>query len=124
MLDRHITRQDQIITKYEKLDINNQQLDSNNQRIDFLATKNEKLYEDQHRDDKQTIGQLQDDLSSCRSNQKWIFGAGGLIGGVVGYKIRGAGTLQNPFQPSVNFMTMPRSQTEENLQKALKKFNQ
>jgi hypothetical protein len=73
-------------------------IDANSQRIDTLGQESKLIYEAQHRDDKSTIGKLEDKLDSCRNSQKWIFGGGALIGGFVGYKVRGAGVLQNPFQ--------------------------
>lgn len=133
--DRHIAKQDQILAKYEKLDTNNQKLDSNSQKIDTIGQDSARIYEIQHNDDKNTIAKLNEDLNSCRSNQKYVFLAGAVTGGVITWQIKGGG---NPFQQFtqsgvtqaqrdyVNFTVMPQTRTEGNLRRALKtlKVNQ
>lgn len=105
-------------------------VDTNAQRIDTLGQDSKTLYEAQHRDDKDTVGDLQQSLDSCRSNQKWIAGVSAVVGGLVGYKIRGAGIVQSPFTfiaPSgqqlkasgLNLMNF-QSPEEERLRQALK----
>jgi len=108
------------------------QVDKNSQRIDVVGQEGLAIMRAQHTDDKTTIASLQESLNSCRGNQKWIAGLSALGGGLVGYKLRGAGQFQNPFvfvpssvtsQP-LNFMTMPVTQADENLRRALKRLNQ
>lgn len=94
-MQRRIDIRGGIIDDLKKVDVNSQ-------RVDTLGQDSRRLFEEQHRDDKETIGDLQQALDSCRSNQKWVFGAGVLTGGFVGYKIRGAGTLQSPFTSSAS----------------------
>lgn len=134
--DQHIAFQDTIITKYSKLDTNNQKLDTNSQRIDTLGQDSNQILKDQHREDKQAIADLTKDLNSCKSSQKYVFGAGAIAGGLVGYKIRGAGTFQSPFASSQanagrsSFTLAPQSdflnwqwqnyQAEDRLKRALK----
>lgn len=113
-LEKHIGFQDKIIAKYEKID-------TNSQRIDTLGTDSLALMREQHRDDKETIGDLQASLESCRSNQKWIFAGGALIGGWAGYKIRGAGQFQNPFVPqSTSTFQLVETQAERMMRERLK----
>lgn len=121
MQERHIGKQDQIIAKYEKLDVNNQRIDTNSQRIDVLGLRNEQLHQEQHADDKRTIGDLKAELDSCRGNQKWIALLSGFGGGFIGYKIRGAGQFQNPFTPqsSASFQLV-ETQAERMLLERLK----
>jgi hypothetical protein len=103
-------------------------VDTNSQRIDVLGVNNLEIMREQHRDDKAMIVDLQKDLASCRSNQKWIFAGGAITGGLVGYKIRGAGTFQNPFlsngvtSAQLDFLQFASKQTEieKAIQKALK----
>lgn len=114
-------------------------VDTNSQRIDTLGQANLEIMREQHREDKDKIGDLEKDLASCRSNQKWIFGAGAVTGGLVGYKIRGAGVqFQNPFQfatnsqflesqflkSSGNFFNLQTPKEDENLRRALKLLQQ
>lgn len=106
-------------------------VDVNSQKIDVLGQNNLEIMREQHREDKDTIGDLQKDLDSCRSNQKWVFGAGAITGGFVGYKIRGAGTFQNPFTTNAQFLEsqflkssgnffLQTPKEDENLRRALK----
>lgn len=97
-------------------------IDTNFQRVDVLGQNNLEIMREQHREDKDIIGDLQKDLASCRSNQKWIALGSAVGGGWIGYKIRGTGTFQNPFNPSN--LTAPfldfETTTEKNLRSALK----
>jgi hypothetical protein len=95
--DAIIGAKDQLLGVKDQIIANLKQIDTNSQRIDTLGQDSLAIMREQHRDDKETIGDLQKSLDSCRGNQKWFFGAGSVIGGVVGYKIRGAGQIQNPF---------------------------
>jgi hypothetical protein len=70
-----------IISDLKLVDKNSQTIDTRNQRIDTLGQENVQTMKDQHREDKQTITDLTKDLDSCRSNQKFVFGAGALVGG-------------------------------------------
>jgi hypothetical protein len=72
-------------------------VDKNSQTIDLRGQEISAVWRGQHDDDKRMIADLQQDLDSCRSNQKWIALISGLGGSYVGYKIRGAGQIQNPF---------------------------
>lgn len=115
-----------IIDDLKKVDKNSQTIDTRGQEINAI-------WKDQHRDDKETIASLQKDLESCRSNQKWVFGAGAITGGLVGYKIGGAGSFRNPFVTNAtnaspffgvtrdqrSFFNFPQTQAEENLKRAL-----
>ena len=91
------------------------QVDKNSQRIDTLGQDSKLVYEAQHRDDRQTIGDLQEKLDSCRSNQKWVFGGGALAGGVIAWKVKGSSAANtvlqfNPFATTPAPMTMNFSQ--------------
>lgn len=109
-------------------------VDANSQQIDTLGQDTRRLFEEQHRDDKDTIGDLETELASCRSNQKWIFGGGVLAGFGIGYKVRGAGQFQNPFTfvttsdqqlkaSGLNFSGFQSTQ-EDRLRQALKNLKQ
>ena len=67
-------------------------VDTNSQTIDGLGQNSKQLYEQQHRDDKDTIGDLQESLQACRNNQKWIFLGGAATGGVIAWKLKGSGS--------------------------------
>lgn len=129
--DQHIAFQDKIIDKYSKLDKNNQTVDTNSQRIDTLGMQNVQLFRDQHAEDKQAIASLQQDLNSCRSSQKWVFGAGAITGGFVGYKLRGvtqsigtsSGTSNFTFASQTPAFNFGQTQTEQKLREVLKKLN-
>lgn len=91
-----IERQAIVSDLYTRIDIRGgiiddlKKVDTNSQKIDSNSIENARLYQAQISDDKLRIGDLQHRLDSCQSNEKWIFGAGALAGGFVGYKIRGA----------------------------------
>jgi predicted RNase H-like nuclease (RuvC/YqgF family) len=70
------------LDKAEQMDKNAQKMDTNSLAIQTtlearIAEKNEK------------IAELTDDLRSCQGNQKWIFGAGAIAGGVGGWLLKG-----------------------------------
>lgn len=95
-LDREIVRGD----KLEQIDKNSQRMDSNSLTIQAalearIIEKNEK------------IAELTDDLRSCQSNQKWIFGAGAVAGGVAGYLIKGQTDRFLGERPFNRAMAMP-----------------
>ena len=69
-----------------------QRVDKNSQRIDTLGQDSKQLYEQQHREDKDTIGDLQESLQACRNNQKWVFLGGAATGAVITWKIKGSGS--------------------------------
>ena len=78
-------------------------VDKNSQRMDTLGQDSKQLYEQQHRDDKDTIGDLQESLQACRNNQKWVFLGGAATGAAITWKIKGSGSridqlLTNGFQ--------------------------
>jgi hypothetical protein len=114
----------------QKVIENLQTIDKNSQTIDTRQSESVTILRDQHREDKDTIGDLQGELEACQAGQKWAFGLGALTGGFVGYKIRGAGTFQNPFTPTnfSNLTTSPflqfESGAEKNLREALKRLKQ
>jgi hypothetical protein len=122
--DAIIGAKDQLISVKDQIIANLNRIDTNAQKIDTIGQDSLQIMRDQHRDDKETISDLQKDLASCRSNQKWIFGAGAITGGLVGYKIRGAGQFQNPFQTNSANLSLPstfflQSTQEQNLKRAL-----
>lgn len=108
-------------------------VDKNNQQIDTLGQDSKRLYEEQHRDDKTTIGTLQGKLEACRSNQKFVFAGGALVGGAIGYKLKGVTDSvfqQTPFA-SFQSMQLPHSQffmiqttADQRAREALKRFRQ
>jgi hypothetical protein len=100
-----IDAKDQLIAVKDQIISNLQKIDTNSQKIDVLGQETSAIWREQHNEDKLMIVDLQKDLASCRGNQKWIFGGGAIIGGFVGYKIRGAGQIQNPFQSNLNFQS-------------------
>ena len=119
----------QLLAKDELLAIKNQtiaalkQIDTNSQRIDTLGADSLAIMREQHRDDKETIGDLQAELKSCQANQKWIALVSGIGGGFIGYKIRGAGQFQNPFvfvPQSTSTFQLVETQAEKMMRERLK----
>ena len=134
--EHHLVVKDRIIADYEKLDKNNQQLDTNSRRIDTLGQDTARIYEKQHDDDKHTIKDLNDDLNSCRSSQKFVFLGGALTGGMIAWKVKSNSSSGhwNPFQYTqsgtspaqrdyVNFSLIPQTNAEENLRRIVKTLN-
>lgn len=105
-------------------------VDKNSQHIDTLGESSLQIFRDQHRDDKEMIGDLQKDLASCRSNQKWIFGAGVITGGVIVWKVKDAAPSLSSFLSQTSAQRAQFSQgypldygptsADEQLRKALK----
>ena len=119
----------QLLAKDELLAVKNQtiaalkQIDTNSQRIDTLGADSLAIMREQHRDDKETIGDLQAELKSCQANQKWIALVSGIGGGFIGYKIRGAGQFQNPFvfvPQSTSTFQLVETQAEKMMRERLK----
>lgn len=73
------------------------QIDTNSQKIDSNSTEIARVFREQIADDKLVRAGLESKLASCQGGQKWIALGSSIAGGFIGYKIRGAGTFQNPF---------------------------
>lgn len=91
-----------------------QQVDKNSQRMDANSTIIQTTLETRITEKNEKIAELTDDLRSCQNNQKWIFGAGAVAGGVAGYLIKGQtdrflGSQMIGFRPTFSQpeLTMP-----------------
>jgi hypothetical protein len=114
-----IDAKDQLIAVKDQIIANLKQMDTNSQRIDVLGTEKEAIWKEQHRDDKEMIADLTKDLASCRSNQKFVFAGGAILGGAIAWKVKGNnGALQNPFGSNGLTFTSP----EERARIAMKGF--
>lgn len=105
-----------------------QKVDKNSQRIDTVGQDTRSIFEAQHRDDKETIGDLQGKLDACRSNQKWIAGLSAAGGAYFGYQYGKKSATgqsvfgQNAFQQftsAPNFSTF-QTTADERARQALK----
>jgi hypothetical protein len=104
-------------------------IDTNSQKVDVLGQDSLVIMREQHNDDRKMIVDLQNDLESCRSNQKWIAGISAIGGGFIGYKIRGAGQFQNPLNIFIPNSTNPgfvkiEDPFQQSLRKALNNLKQ
>lgn len=113
-----IAGKDKLIELKDQLIANMDKIDKNGQKIDTLGQETNAIWREQHNEDKHIIGDLQKDIASCRNNQKWIFGAGAVAGGVIGWKVKGNSSITNLFTNPLSTFQSP----QEKAQQALKLF--